>query len=199
VARFVKSPFTAAAIRNESGLTLLEMILALALAAILLMVTSEYLFSAAGLWIRYDKASLRGRQLNQVQRVLAGDLDAMVAGPYLPEAAFQGETGRLVFWMAALDGLRQVTYEYDPTAQTVSRSSGFWGAEPRREVLFKQVLKWEFEYFELKTKSWRMEWGPGSAAHFPGLLRVTFQIDKGGSAAVALPFRTRLEEAESDE
>ncbi len=187
------------AYRSESGFTLIEMIAAIGLSALLLGVLAQFTYSIAGLWSRNDQAYRRQYVLRSIEQTLYQDFSVAYSSPYLPEPALKGNEYEVTFWQETNAGLVRVRYNYDSANQTVYRSSGFWGDQSEAAVLFQEVIDWRFEYFQVSTKNWLIEWEPEQPTELPSLIRLTVRTKLGAAGPFTVPARSWHPEVDVDE
>jgi prepilin-type N-terminal cleavage/methylation domain-containing protein len=184
-------------VRAENGFTLIEMLAAICISAVLFGVLSEFLFNCAKLWDRQDRAYQKQHQVKLVYQTLLLDLTPLYPGFCLPEGAVQGDERQLRFWRETNAGLVRITYRYDPVAQKVWRSSGFAGSEPKEAELFSDVVGWRFEYYQATTKNWLLQWGAERKLPetVPKLIRVSVRTKLGNLGVLTFPVKAwHLEE-----
>ncbi|MGE5581344.1 MAG: type II secretion system protein J [Bacillota bacterium] len=177
------------ALRNESGLTLLEVIASLALMALILGVLSQFLYSSNRLKIKTDQAYERQHLLENFHRLMAADTLAICAGAYLPENAMTGGDYQITFWLENEAGLNQVTYRFDPQEKKVYRSASFWGSKPEEVPVLTGVTQWRIEYFQAKTKNWLTVWQPSRKDEIPALLRFTVATRSADLGELVFPVK----------
>ncbi len=185
----IKKEFT-----KENGMTLAEVLAALALTAVLLGLLSQFLYNSVGLWSKNDKAYRTQHQLKYVYQTLANDLGTVFASSLLPEEPFQGEELTLDFWSENSRGLEQIRYRYDFETKALWRSAGFWGSEPEARKLFAGVSEWRFEYFEPSKRNWVLYWKPSYRTELPSLVRITAKTDLGVLGPFVFSIKTRRNE-----
>lgn len=191
-----KLPNPTKATLKENGMTLAEVLAALALTALLLSMLSQFLYSSISLWSKNDKAYRKQHQLKYVYQTIANDLGGVFSSRFLPEKQFQGEELRLNFWVEDSRGLECIGYRYDYESKALWRSSGFWGSAPEEQKLFTGVSEWRFEYFEPKKKNWVLYWEPSFPAELPSLIKITAKTDLGILGPFVFPIETRRNEEE---
>ncbi|HYH01883.1 MAG TPA: hypothetical protein VEC37_02180, partial [Bacillota bacterium] len=104
--------------QNESGVTMLEMVAALSLTALLLGILSQLLFSGVRLWSKQDLFYQQQHRFKFVYQTLYNDFSAAFASTYLPEPALKGDDAKVQLWSETENGLVQITYHFDYTDQT---------------------------------------------------------------------------------
>lgn len=179
----------ATCVRNETGLTLLEMLVSLTISAVLFAILAQFMFSGIQLWGKNDQAYQRQHRLNLVYQVVYNDLATVYVSNYLAEKAFKGDEYQLNFWREAPSGLVQVTYRYDRSSKQVFRTIGFWGSTPAEVSIFKNFNTWKFEYYQPNTKSWISEWDPDQKTAVPALIRITGKSDTD-LGQIVIPIKT---------
>lgn len=192
VKRSLKGPV----LQNESGVTMLEMVAALSLTALLLGILSQLLFSGVRLWSRQDRFYQQQHRFKFVYQTLYNDFSTAFASTYLPEPAMKGDDVEVQFWSETEKGLVQIKYCYDHTEQTVSRTEGFWGQEVAAKPLFKEVQQWKLEYFEPEWKSWVADWDHGDKGKLPSLIRVSIATKSGDLGTMTFPVKAWRKEVE---
>jgi type II secretory pathway pseudopilin PulG len=182
---------------NESGLTLLEVVVSLALIAFILGVMSEFLYNGVRFWTRNAQAYQRQHQLQSIYQTLHDDLESAFSGAYFAENSFKGEPAELKFWRETACGLEQTLYRFDREARQVTCSSGLWGVLPESRVIFTGIKEWEFAYFDSAAAQWQYSWNPSAKAALPALVRLTVTTARGGPGVLVFPlYAGRTEEAE---
>jgi hypothetical protein len=192
VKRLLKAP----ALPNEAGITLLEMVAAITITAFMLAILSQFLFTGLRLWSKQDRGYQQQHRLKLIHKTLYNDLSTLLAGNYLPEYSVKGNDTRLQFWSEASTGLVWITYNYDSEKQVVYRSEGFWGQEAPEIPLFKEITKWQFEYFDPKWKNWVSEWRPNLKITIPELIRVAVSTKTANLGTLTFPLKAWHEEDE---
>ncbi len=181
---------------NEAGMTLAEVLAALALTSLLLGLLSQFLYTSVRLWSKNDQAYRRQHQLKYVYQNLANDFGTVFTSRFLPEEPFQGEELKLNFWSENYRGLEQIRYRYDFETKTLWRSAGFWGSEPEERELFTGISEWKFEYFEPEKRNWVLYWKPSYRTELPSLIRITAQTELGAIGPLVFPIKTRRNEVD---
>ena len=179
---------------NEAGMTLAEVLAALALTSLLLGLLSQFLYTSVRLWSKNDQAYRRQHQLKYVYQNLANDFGTVFTSRFLPEEPFQGEELKLNFWSENYRGLEQIQYRYDFETKALWRSAGFWGSEPEGRELFTGISQWKFEYFEPEKRNWVLYWKPSYRTELPSLVRITAQTELGVIGSLVFPIKTRRNE-----
>ncbi len=183
-----KPSLSVTAFRDEGGMTLVEVLASLSLLMVLLGVLSQFLYTDVRLWGKNNNAFERGYQLRVLSQTFHNDLGSMVSGAFLAEASLQGDDYHFAFWAVKPDGLVQIQYRYDPSAQKVFRSAGFWGSKPQEKLVFDRVEDWKFEYYRPKTKNWELYWKPDqNKTDLPSLVRVTAKIHNNHAEMLVVP------------
>ncbi|MGE5605160.1 MAG: hypothetical protein ACM3YE_05655 [Bacteroidota bacterium] len=179
---------------NENGMTLAEVVAALALTSLLLGLLSQFLYTTVGLWSKNDKAYRYQHQLKYVYQTLANDFETVFTSRFLPEEPFQGEELQLSFWSENYHGLEQIRYRYDFENKTLWRSAGFWGSEPEARKLFTGISEWRFEYFEPKKRNWVLYWKPSYRTELPSLVKITARTELGVLGPLVFSIKARRNE-----
>ncbi|MGD9153990.1 MAG: type II secretion system protein GspJ [Bacillota bacterium] len=186
---YVKKLLKEPVFRSEQGVTLLEMLASITITAFMLAILAQFLFSGLRLWGRQDRSYQLQHRLKLIHKTLYNDLSAVLAGNYLPEDSVKGDDAKLQFWTEMPSGLVQVTYSYDAEQQVVNRSEGIWGQVPQEIPLFKEITRWEFEYFDTKWDNWVKEWHPEQKISIPALIRVNVRTKTGNLGALTFPLK----------
>lgn len=179
---------------KENGMTLAEVLAALALTSLLLGMLSQFLYSSVSLWSKNDQAYRKQHQLKYVYQTIANDLGGVITSQFLPEEPFQGEELQLNFWSENYRGLEQIGYRYDYEAKALWRTAGFWGSAPLEQKLFSGISEWRFEYFEPKKRNWVLYWKPSSRTELPSLVKITAKTDLGVLGPFVFSIKTRRNE-----
>jgi prepilin-type N-terminal cleavage/methylation domain-containing protein len=193
---FVKKLLKGLVLRNEQGVTLLEMLAAITILAFMLAILSQFLFSGLRLWGKQDRGYQQQHRLKLIHQTLYNDLSTVLAGNYLPEYSVKGDDAKIQFWSESAAGLEQITYYYDQEHQVVYRAAGFWGQVPQDIPLFKEITEWKFEYFEPKWKNWVTEWNPALKMEIPLLIRVSVNTKTGNLGTMTFPLKAWHKEDE---
>ncbi len=181
---------------KENGMTLAEVLAALALTTVLLGMLSQFLYSSVSLWSKNDKVYRKQHQLKYVYQTIANDLGGVFSSRFLPEEPFKGEENRLNFWNESPRGLKYIGYRYDYEAKALWRSAGLWGSVPEERKLFTGISEWRFEYFEPKKRNWVLYWEPSFPGELPSLVKITAKSDLGILGPFVFPIEVRRNEAE---
>lgn len=179
---------------NENGMTLAEVVAALALTSLLLGLLSQFLHTTVGFWSKYDKAYRYQHQLKYIYQTLANDFGTVFTSRFLPGEPFQGEELQLVFWSENHHGLEEIRYRYDFEAKTLWRSAGFGGSEPEGRKLFTGISEWKFEYFEPEKRNWVLYWKPSYRTELPSLVKITARTELGVVGPLVFSIKTRRNE-----
>ncbi len=176
-------------VRNETGLTLIEVLISLSLMALILGVLSQFLYSGVRVQNKNAQAYERQYLLKSLYQVFSSDLAALTAGPYLPEKAFLGKEYELSFWREDSAGLVQIKYRYSLPEKKLYKSIGFWGSAPEETVLFEGLTDWKFQYYQAKNKNWLLEWDPDLKEETPRLISISFKTGGKDFQKIVLPVR----------
>lgn len=184
---------------NESGLTLIEVLISLSLVVLILGVLNLFLYSGFRFQGKYDRAYERKYLLKSLYQVCRSDLASMVTGPYLPEASLVGNDYELSFWRESAAGLFQIKYRFDPQEKKLYRAIGFWESEKQETVLFEAIDDWKFEYFDGDSKNWVSEWSPELKEEIPALVGVSYQTAESGLIRIVFPIKLKQHKDNHDE
>ena len=163
-------------IRGRAGFTLVELLIALALAAIVsLLAVSATRFAAMGL----DRVSVAAQRLEvrrNLEAMLRHSLEATLIAPSLPNVApLEGDSGK-VTWLALAEdghpGLYRDELRLEGDALVLLRRPETGGAESRTVLAPRARLT--LSYFDT---AWRDAW-QGKAAP-PRLVRIALDIGDG--------------------
>ena len=193
-----KPSLSVTAIRNELGMTLVEVLASLSLLMILLAVLSQFLYTDTRLWAQNDHSLERRAQLRILSQTLNTDFASLVNSPFLAEPAIQGDDYQTTFWATNQDGLVQIQYRFSLSEEKVFRSAGFWGSKPQEKVLLDHVKEWKVEYFRPKTKNWELFWKPAQKTEIPSLVRVTICAKNNNSKALVIPIKAWHSESDTN-
>ncbi len=175
--------------RAEAAFTLIELVIALSLVAVLLTITFSGLRVGMAAWRQGDaraEALQHGRSLNQLLvRALGGAHPYRVAaaGPDSDQPAFHGERDRLAF-VTALPPI-PLAAPIAFTAVALSRESAgltIWeDALPNRDLFARlapvlvdpTVAALQFRYFRGEDRTWVERWDPSAEAGLPAAVEIT--------------------------
>ncbi len=187
---------------NERGFTLIEMLAAICISALLLGVLAEFLFSCTGLWAKSDRGYQREQQLKFIYQMLERDFISIYPGTYLGELpAIEGDETRCAFWLETGQGLVRVQYRYDQENGKVYRVSGVAGSDPTEKTLFDDVTIWKIEYYDAFAQNWLLQWQvrPTEREILPKLLRVSVQTKLANFGTLTFPIKAWRPEAKPNE
>ena len=184
--------------------TLLEMLLALALVALLLVPMSSFLFSLGELWGRRADVRLLDQHVRAVTRFLAQDLRTAALPPFgraeaspftLPEVRPRAGLIERLFTFELPGGSRLCDWPGEPLPEVVcslqyrngqgllllwqSRLERGFGEDPPRETLVSPLVSGiAFDYYDPDTRRWTTEnllkLDPQGQPLVPGRLRLMF-------------------------
>jgi len=202
----------------EGGFTLIEVVLALAITAVLLGV----LFSALRLGHRAEEQGTAHSERSQSVRILADRIAWLLRGAFpfpvreddILVPFFDGETDRVEFVTTSVDayspgvedraGLKRVTLVVRGEAGLVVAERVFFGSEDdgvteeREFVLSPAVTGIRFEYLdrgeEGDVPDWRDEWDYKERQTLPAAVRVVLELtfDPDGAPYVPPPILTHI-------
>ena len=179
---------------NEKGMTLAEVVAALALTSLLLGLLSQFLYTSIRFWSKNDQAYRYQHYLKYVYQNLANDFGTVFTSRFLPEEPFKGEELQLVFWSENYRGLEQISYRYDYETKALWRSAGYWGSEPEAKKVFTGISEWKFEYFEPVKRNWVLYWKPSYRTELPSLVKITARTELGLVGPLVFSIKTRRNE-----
>lgn len=186
---FIKSLFKVSGPRkNEAGFTLMEVLFSIGMTGVLLTVLAQFMISGIKLWERNDQGYRRQHQMKFIYQTVSDEVSTMLYGDYLPEYIISGDDYKLSFWRESRTGLILVTYRYDFNDHKVYRSEGFYGSTPGETVLFNDILNWQFEYYEPKTRNWLREW-TSDRKELPALIRITVKTKISNLGTLIIPVK----------
>ncbi len=174
--------------RSEAGFTLLELLFSISITGLLLAILSQFLLSGVQLWERNDRGYLRQHQLKLVYQTAYNEFSTMCHGEYLPDFIINGDEWQLMFWRETIKGLVFVKYRYDLNEKTVYHSEGFYGSKPEETILYKDIIKWQFEYFDQKNRNWLREW-KSDRKELPALIRITVKTKDADLGTLTVPVK----------
>ena len=189
---------------RRRAFTLLEMLLALALVALLLVAMSSFLFSMGELWGRRADVRLLDQHVRAVTRFLAQDLRTAALPPFgradaatfsLPEVRPRAGLIERLFTFELPAGSRLCDWPGPPLPEVVcslqvrtnqgllllwqSRLERGFGEEAPRETLISPLVTGiSFDYYDPEARRWTTEnllkLDPQGQPLVPGRLRLTF-------------------------
>lgn len=180
--------------KNESGMTLLEVLASLSLLAFILGVMAEFLYNGVRFWGRSNHAYQLQHELALIDQTFRNDLESAYVNRFLPGNAVEGKEDELTFWRETSTGLQQRRYRYDPEHQCLFRATGLQGAKPEENTLLSAVREWHFEYWDPETENWSFDWNPDSKTAVPTLVRVTVKTDTGDLGKLVFPIKAEAGE-----
>jgi prepilin-type N-terminal cleavage/methylation domain-containing protein len=186
---------------NEKGFTLVEMLVAICISALMLGVLSEFLYSWTGIWVKNSRLYQKEQQLKIIYQTMDNNLKQLYPGAYLPDVAFQGDEDQFGFWQETKEGLIQVCYRYDAEKKSVFRSFGFWGSKPEAAALFTGITEWKLEYYHPTERNWLLNWEHQSFKKelVPALIRVSIQTKLTNRVTLTFPIKAWHQEVDPNE
>jgi prepilin-type N-terminal cleavage/methylation domain-containing protein len=188
--------------RPDGGLTLIEIVIALTIAAVLFSI----LLWSMRLGSRSVDKGMEREEISQRMRVLTDRLSWLLRGAY-PYVVTKPE-GKVLYFSGTKESVGFVTTSVDPYADTLQDSAGLkwvtlhsdyeglkiqedifftdvFEEEPRDEYLFDPtVTNLEFEYFDTGGEEdegeWVEEWDPEEKDYLPSAVRITLTFENGG-------------------
>jgi len=194
-----RSSCAATVINNQAGFTLMEILAALTLTGVLLGIMAQFLYTGVALWGKNDQAYQKQHLQQKLQRKFNQDIATLITNPYLPEAAFVGNDQKISFWREHQTGLLQVTYSYDSYTKKLYRMAGFWGSTPEPQLVLEKVASCNFEYYDSKTKNWRLEWQSRTKEAIPALIKIKLKLSDGLSLPLVFSIKTWSVEVAGDD
>ena len=169
--------------RSEGGFTLLEIIMALALAALLLVALNTFVFSMAELWGRSSQTRLFDQHVNAVTRFLQSEMRIATLPPVARANATPVTPQQITPQNGAMDnlitfdlpaGCRVITWDGPPLPEVVcslqvrnheglyllwhSRLEVRFADDPPRETLLTPyVTAMAYDYYDDNFKKWTTE------------------------------------------
>jgi prepilin-type N-terminal cleavage/methylation domain-containing protein len=174
--------------RSEAGFTLLELLFSISITGLLLAILAQFLLSGVQLWERNDRGYRRQHQLKLVYQTAYNELSTMCYGEYLPDFIINGDDWQLGFWRETTRGLVFVKYRYDLNEKIVYYSEGFYGSKPPETALYKEIINWQFEYFDQKNRNWLREW-KSDRKELPALIRITVKSKDADLGTLTIPVK----------
>jgi prepilin-type N-terminal cleavage/methylation domain-containing protein len=194
-------------LNNKRGLTLLEIVIAMALSVVIMVI----LFAALRLGYRSQEKGADRAEITQRMRILNDRITWLIRGAYpflikkpdLQKIFFQGDPDSIGFVTTSID-----TYGKGPEdvagLKWVSIFTDSNGLKIREKVFFNEdvfdqsggkefvidpgVRKLEFEYFDLpddeKTGEWVTEWDHDEKKYFPVAVKVKITFEHNGKTIV---------------
>ncbi len=194
-----KSSCAVTVISNQAGFTLIEILATLTLTGVLLGIMAQFLYTGVLLWDKNDRAYQKQHFQQHWQQQFTKEISSLITSPYLPEAAFVGNDQKFSFWREHQTGLLQITYSYDSFAKKLYRSSDFWGATSEPQLILEQVASCNFEYYDPKTKNWRLEWQSKTKEAIPALIKLKLKFTDGLTLPLIFSVKTWSIEVAGDD
>lgn len=188
--------------RPESGLTLIEIVIALTIAAVIFSI----LLWSLRLGHRSVEKGMERQEISQRVRVLTDRLTWLLRGAY-PYSITTPE-GKVLYFAGSTESVGFVTTSVDPYADTLQDSAGLkwvtlfadseglkmqediffaevFEEEPRDEYLFDPtVTSMEFEYLDPEVEGtegeWVESWDPEEKEYLPSAVRITLAFEHEG-------------------
>lgn len=194
-------------LNNRRGLTLLEIVIAMALSVVIIVI----LFAALRLGYRSQEKGAERAEITQRMRILNDRITWLIRGAY-PFSAKKPEFQK-IFFRGDPDGIGLVTSSIDAYGKGPEDLAGLkWveiftdnnGLKIREKVFFLEdvfdrsggrefvidpgVRKLEFEYFDLpddeKNGEWVTEWDPEEKKYLPAAVKVKITFEHKGKTIV---------------
>ena len=194
-------------LNNKKGLTLLEIVIAMALSVVIFMI----LFAALRLGYRSQEKGSERAEITQRMRILNDRITWLIRGVYpfivkkpdLQKIFFDGEPGSIGFVTSSVD-IYGTGPEDIPGLKWVSISADNAGLKIREKVFFLEdvfdnsggkefvldqgVKKLEFQYLDVSEDStqgdWVSEWDPASKEYFPSAVKAKITFEHNGKIIV---------------
>jgi prepilin-type N-terminal cleavage/methylation domain-containing protein len=207
---------------NENGLTLVEVVIALTISAVIMVI----LLSALRLGHRSQDKGLERAELSQRMRIVSDRLGWLIRGafPFLVE----DEEGKTLYFQGAPDSLGLVTTSVDPYSDTIEDLAGLkWvymfvdeeGLKIIEKVYFdsnifdntkgNEVLldptarEITFQYLDRvedeETEEWVSAWDSNTKEYLPLAVRVEIVLDYKGKPVEMPPFAAAIRTGGPDE
>ncbi len=182
-----------AALHYRSGFTLVEVAVAGAIAAVLLLAIGATFHSASIAWGHGVGRAARALQAEVVLERLSEELQQAVRIG-MPDVGFVGRRNAVVWWVAAGDGalgggapLVRVGYRYDGGSRSVARgevalpeATAIDRGDGRTVLTDVASCAFAFPYRSGGAVVWRDEWRWGD--HIPAAVRVALSVDQAPSS-----------------
>lgn len=196
-------------LNNKQGFSLLELMIALALSAILLV----YLMAAMRMSYKSQERGYEKAETTQKIRILGDRITWLIRGAYpfsvkKPEGVklyFKGEADTLGFVTTSVDyfgkgpedtaGLKWVSIFSDNEGLKIREKVYFLedvfdDSDGKLYVLDPEVKKLEFEYFDIpedeKQGDWVSNWDPDEKEYLPSAVKVRITFEHNGKS-ISLP------------
>lgn len=190
---------------NNKGLTLLEIVIALALSIVILVM----LFAAMRLGYKSQERGIEKADIAQKMRILNDRISWLIRGAYPFYINNKTENIQKIFFDGESDSLGFVTTSTDSSARRPEDTAGLkWvsiytdreGLKIREKVFFledvfeddggkvytvdPEVKDLEFEYFDVpedeKQGDWVSEWDPEDKKYFPAAVKFKITLEHNG-------------------
>lgn len=194
-------------LNNKSGLTLLELLLAITLSIVIIVI----LFAAMRLGYKSQERGSEKAEITQKIRIIGDRITWLIRGTYpffikkpdKQKIFFEGESDRIGFVTTSVDiygkgpediaGLKWVSIFKDNNGLTIREKVFFLedvfdDSEGKVHVLDPEVKKLEFEYFDVPEDEgqgdWVSEWDPDEKEYLPSAVRVKITFEHNGKTIV---------------
>ena len=201
--------------RNKEGFTLIEVILAITLSAVIIAI----LLTAMRLGHRSQEKGIWRDEISQKIRIITDRITWLLRGAY-PYVVPKPE-GNIIYFSGKSDSAGFVTTSVDSYSQRPEDTAGLkWvhifsdsgGLKVREKIYFLEdvfddsggevylidptVKKIEFEYFDVnkkeKTEDWVSEWDPEGKDYLPAAVKVNIEFEHDGIKFKVPEFVVRL-------
>jgi len=194
------------------GFTLLEILIAISLTAVLVGIV----FAALRLSQRSEEKGRERQEAAQRMRAVSDRLSFLIRGAYPLFAQeeekvfllFDGSPEKLAFVTSSTDegdaledlpGLKKVTISSGPEGLKITEGIFFMDEKEKEYVMDPELSSLKFEYLEVneedQSSSWVSSWDSYERTNLPFGVRMTFELKQGGKEyrvpPVVVPLRAR--------
>ncbi|MBM7557517.1 PulJ/GspJ family protein [Halanaerobacter jeridensis] len=147
---------------NEAGFTLVEILAAVTITAIILVSLFALLQQSFDLWRSIGVYNHWEQNFRVLEAELTRDLHNLLSSPLTTRNLFQGSDHQIKFYQLSTTGeMKEITYSFDSYQQQLIKEVTYLGSKEKERIEFfseATIKDLEFQFYDLETEYFKSYW-----------------------------------------
>ena len=147
---------------NEAGFTLVEILAAVTITAIILVSLFALLQQSFDLWRAIGVYNHWEQNFRVLEAELTRDLHNLLSSPLITRNLFQGSDHQIKFYQLSTTGeMKEITYSFDSYQQQLIKEITYLGSKEKERIEFfseATIKDLEFQFYDPETEYFKSYW-----------------------------------------